>query len=48
MIIPIVVIVKNNAINRKFIARLSITASGRLSADTAIINANAVPIGIPF
>lgn len=44
----IVVIVKNIAMSGSVIARLSIMASGRLSAETAIMNDNAVPKGIPF
>ena len=39
---------KNSTISCSFIARLSIIASGKLSAAVAIINANAVPNGTPF
>lgn len=41
-------IAKKIAINLNFIALLSMTASGRLNADVAIINDITVPIGIPF
>ena len=47
-IIPKVTIPKNIAISFSFIALLRIIASGKLSADMAIIKARAVPIGIPF
>ena len=43
-----VVTPKKIAISFNFITRLSITASGKLSAAVAIIKARAVPRGIPF
>ena len=43
-----VVTPKNIAMSCNFIARLKITASGKLKAAVAIINANAVPKGTPF
>ena len=48
MIIPKVVMVKKMTINFSFIALLSMIASGRLNAATAIMNAKAVPKGTPF
>ena len=48
IIIEIPTIPKNIAINFNFIARLSITISGKLRAEVDIINARAVPSGIPF
>ena len=39
---------KNIAISFNFIALLKITASGKLRAAVAIINARAVPNGTPF
>ncbi len=46
--IPAAVTPKNIKINFNFIARLSMTASGKLRAVMAIINARAVPSGMPF
>ena len=46
MLIP--TIVKNTIISFVFITLFRITASGRDSAAEAIINASAVPSGIPF
>jgi hypothetical protein len=43
-----VVTPKKIAINFSFIALLSMIASGKLNAATAIINAKAVPSGKPF
>jgi hypothetical protein len=45
---PNVVMPKKIIISFSFIVRLSITASGKLNAATAIINARAVPRGNPF
>ena len=43
-----VVIPKKRIIKCSRIARRSMIASGRLKAEIAIINAKAVPSGIPF
>ena len=43
-----VVMPKKMAINFSFMALLSMIASGRLNAATAIIKAKAVPRGRPF
>ena len=48
MMMATVVTPKKIAINCSFIARLKITASGKLKAAVAIIKANAVPNGTPF
>ena len=48
MMIPVATIPKKIPINFNFMALLKMMASGRLSAETAIMNARAVPNGTPL